>query len=83
MQILNHRYTSLLGMILEYLRPVLSQWAKTSGEKKRVLNGCLEWMYDMLISPVVNFLDDMKQEDKLIIVAPTVRSSLYTTAKVM
>jgi len=35
----------------------------------------------MLISPVANLLDDMEQEDKLIIVAPEVCSSLYATAK--
>jgi hypothetical protein len=50
-------------------------------DERKVMNGCLEWMYEMLISPVVNFLDDMKQEDKLIIVAPEVCSSLYATAK--
>jgi hypothetical protein len=38
-------------------------------------------MYEMLISPVAYLLGDMKEEDKLIIVAPEVCSSLYATAK--
>jgi hypothetical protein len=68
-------------MILEHLRKVLSEGSNAPEEQKKKTNGCLEWIYEMLISPVANFLDDMKQEDKLIIVAPEVRSSLYATAK--
>jgi len=52
----------------------------TEAERK-VLNGCLEWMYEKLISPVADLLNDMEEEDKLIIVAPEVCSSLYAAAK--
>lgn len=40
-----------------------------------LINGILELLHEILISPVANFLDGMEQEDKLIIVAPEVCSS--------
>jgi len=77
MQILktDPRYKAILGKILEFLRKIFSQWSNIHGVKE-VVNGCLEWMYEMLISPVANLLDEMKQEDKLIIVAPEILSDV-------
>jgi hypothetical protein len=63
--------------ILEWLRTMFSD---PSHECERgFINTCLEWIYEMLISPVANLLDEMEQEDKLIIVAPEVCGSLHKT----
>jgi hypothetical protein len=70
---------TILCNILKWLRNVFSQPHHDCD--RALINGCLEWMYDILISPVANFLDNMEQEKKLIIVAPEVCSSLHGTAK--
>jgi len=68
----------ILPKILVWLREIFSQ---KSQEKIELLDRALQWMYLKLISPVANLLDKMEQEDKLIIVAPEVCSSLNGTAK--
>jgi len=67
---------SILSCLLKWLRESFSrphncEWA--------AINANLEWFYEVLISPVMHFLDDMQVEDKLIIVAPQVCSSLHDT----
>jgi hypothetical protein len=66
--------------ILEWMRTMFSQGSHEC--KGAHINACLEWIYELLISPVANFLADMEQEDKLIIVAPEVCSSLHRTVKI-
>jgi CHAT domain-containing protein len=74
MQILNVQWLeSILPKILVWLRKMFSQGSQ---EKRELMNRCLEWMYEMLISPVANLLDEMEQEDKLIIVAPEILSNV-------
>jgi len=79
MQILNiERLDSILSCLLEWSRKSFSErhncgWAP--------INASLEWFYEVLISPVTQFLDDMQVEDKLIIVAPQVCNSLHDTSK--
>jgi len=62
--------------MLEWMTTTFQWFTEESHEcEGAFINACLEWMFEMLISPVANFLADMKQEDKLIIVAPEVCSS--------
>jgi hypothetical protein len=76
MQILKiDRLDSILSCLLKWSRESFSdpqhncEWAP--------FNANLEWFYEILISPVAHFLDDMQVEDKLIIVAPQVCSFLH------
>ncbi|CAK9271492.1 unnamed protein product [Sphagnum jensenii] len=64
--------------MLVWLGKMFSQHADegTTEAKRKVLNGCLEWIYEMLISPVADLLNDMEEEDKLIIVAPEILSNV-------
>jgi hypothetical protein len=64
---------SILWKILKWLRNMCSLRAHDC--RGTLINGTLELLYEILISPVANFLDVMEQEDKLIIVAPEVCSS--------
>jgi hypothetical protein len=79
MQILKiDKLYSILSCLLKWSRESFSEhhnceWAP--------FNANLEWFYEVLISPVTQFLDDMQMEDKLIIVAPQVCSSLHDTSK--
>ncbi|CAK9855500.1 unnamed protein product [Sphagnum jensenii] len=77
--ILNYRgFESTLRKMLVWLGKMFSQHADegTTEAKRKVLNGCLEWIYEMLISPVADLLNDMEEEDKLIIVAPEILSNV-------
>jgi hypothetical protein len=66
----------IFWIILEWMRTMFQWFSQGSHVCKGAdINSCLEWMYELLISPVANFLADMEQEDKLIIVAPEVCSS--------
>ncbi|CAK9867312.1 unnamed protein product, partial [Sphagnum jensenii] len=65
---------SIFWYLLQWLRNMCS--GPTHQCEGALINGCLEWIYEMLISPVANFLDNMEQEDKLIIVAPQVLSDV-------
>jgi len=49
--------------------------------ENQCMNGYLEWMYEMLINPVVNLLDPIEPKDKLIIVAPEACIFVYDNAK--
>jgi hypothetical protein len=69
---------SILSCLLKWSRETFSEHHNCVGVP---IDASLEWFYEVLISPVAHFLDDMKQEDKLIIVAPEVCSSLHGTAK--
>jgi hypothetical protein len=79
MQILKiDRLDSIISCLLKWSQESFSaphncEWAP--------FNANLEWLYEVLISPVTHFLDDMEVEDKLIIVAPQVCSFLHNTAK--
>lgn len=69
---------SILSCLLKWSRKSFSkghncEWAP--------INANLEWLYEILIDPVSHFLDDMEVEDKLIIIAPQVCSSLQHTSK--
>jgi len=54
MQILNNDFTLLLRNKLEILRKMFSQGSKATGNEdlESDVNASLEWMYEMLISPV-------------------------------
>jgi hypothetical protein len=79
MRILNiNGLDSILSNLLKWLRNTFSVSHECVGVP---IDASLEWFYEVLISPVAHFLDDMKQEDKLIIVAPEACSSLHGTAK--
>jgi hypothetical protein len=69
---------SILSCLLKWSRETFSEHNNCEGGP---INANLEWFYEVLISPVAHFLDDMKQEDKLIIVAPEVCSYLHGTFK--
>ncbi|CAK9209342.1 unnamed protein product, partial [Sphagnum troendelagicum] len=64
---------SILSCLLKWSRETFSEHHNCEGAP---INANLEWFYEVLISPVAHFLDDMKQEDKLIIVAPEVLSDV-------
>jgi CHAT domain-containing protein len=83
MQILNNDFTLLLRNKLENLRKMVSQGSKATGNEdlESDVNASLEWMYEMLISPVEKLLEGMEPEDKLIIVAPEVCNFVYDNAK--
>ncbi len=66
---------------LENLRTYFSQGSQTTDDKgvetlkdygEDAMNADLEFLYDLLIAHVEPILDDMKPDDKLIIVAPEV-----------
>jgi hypothetical protein len=64
---------NILRHSLEQLRKMFKKFSQGSTEDERkIMNGYLEWLYELFISPVQNVLDDMEEEDKLIIVAPEV-----------
>jgi hypothetical protein len=83
MQILNNDFTLLLRNKLEILRKMFSQGLKATGNEdlESDVNASLEWMYEMLISPVEKLLEGMEPEDKSIIVAPEVCNFVYDNAK--
>jgi hypothetical protein len=83
MQILNNDFTPLLRNKLEILRKMFSQGSKATGNEdlESDMNASLEWMYEMLISPVEKHLEGMEPKDKLIIVAPEVCNFVYDNAK--
>jgi CHAT domain-containing protein len=64
---------SMLWKLLKWLRNICSLTHECRGA---LINGILELLYEILISPVANFLDGMQQEDKLIIVAPEILSDV-------
>jgi hypothetical protein len=68
MQILNSDFTLLLQNKLEILRKMFSQGPKATGNEdlESDVNASLEWMYEMLISPIEKLLEGMEPEDKLI-----------------
>ncbi|CAK9259993.1 unnamed protein product [Sphagnum jensenii] len=64
---------SILSCLLKWSRESFSEHHNCEWSP---INANLEWFYEVLISPVTQFLDDMKVEDKLIIVAPQVLSDV-------
>ncbi|CAK9879775.1 unnamed protein product [Sphagnum jensenii] len=70
---------------LENLRTYFSQGSQTTDDKgvetlkdygEDAMNADLEFLYDLLIAHVEPILDDMKPDDKLIIVAPELLSNV-------
>jgi hypothetical protein len=74
MQILNNDCARLLRNKLETLGKMFPQGSEAKGNEysESDVNASLEWMYEMLISPIEKHLEGMEPKDKLIIVAPEV-----------
>jgi hypothetical protein len=86
MQILKYdlrHLAEILRKMFSQLKKKSSQGSKATGNEdlESDMNASLEWMYEMLISPVEKHLEGMEPEDKLIIVAPEVCIFVYDNAK--
>ncbi|CAM6042277.1 unnamed protein product, partial [Sphagnum compactum] len=81
MQILKiYEFEEILRDTLELLRELFKRYSEVSTEDERItvetVDGLLETLYEIFISPVENLLDDMEEEDKLIFVAPEILSDI-------